>query len=178
MSITYIAQLDGPESLIKFGKTTKPKARLSTLNTGTPWPIKLVAMIGSDVERDLKKRFAEDKVRGEWFRPTQRLQDYLDELADAGKLVKQVPVDQAYINAVIKPRIKEYLNGREATNSSYGDLVRCIFADVLPTLDGREKDLVTATKGHVTDALARGFGPCPDRVTILIPTVEAARLVS
>jgi hypothetical protein len=116
-------------------------------------------MIGSDVESELKKRFAKDRVRGEWFRPSVEMREWLVAAAQEGKLVRQVPVDQGYINAVIKPRIREYLNGREPENNSSGDLVRCIFADVLPTLSGRENDLAGATKHHVTLALCRGYGP-------------------
>jgi hypothetical protein len=88
-------------------------------------------------------------------------------------LVKQRPVDQGYLNAVIKPRIIEYLAGREPLNNAGGDLVRCIFADLLPSLVGREKELVIATKGHVTDALCRGYGPTNELPHLTIPAREA-----
>lgn len=174
MSITYIIQMDGPEPLVKFGKTNNPKSRIATLSTGVPWNIRVVALIGTDCEADLKTKFVADRVKGEWFRPTDALQQWLDESADAGRLVRQIPVDQAYINAVVKPRIREYLNGRDPANVAYGDLVCRIFADMLPTLAGREKELVAATKGHVTDAMCRGFAPCLDRVALTRPTPEAS----
>jgi len=169
MSITYIIQMDSPDRLVKFGRTRSLKARMSTLQTGVPWDIRIVALIGTDCEKDLKHRFAKDQVKGEWFYPTADLQQWLDEAADDGRLVRQIPVDQAYLNAVIKPRIKEYLNGREPTNTASGDLVCRIFADTLPSLSGRESDLFEATKGHVTDAMCRGFAPCVDRVKLAMP---------
>lgn len=159
MSLTYLMQIDGPEKLVKIGKTKNPTMRLITLKTGIPWPLRLVAMVGADVERDLKIRFAAHRVQGEWFRPSAEMRDWLLSAAEEGRLVRRVPVDQAYINAVIKPRLREYLNGREPVNNPGGDLVRCIFADLLPNISGRENDLYAATKGHLTIALCRGFGP-------------------
>jgi hypothetical protein len=159
MSLTYFMQIEGPEKLVKIGKTKNPGIRFLTLKTGLPWPLRLVAMVGSDVEKDLKQRFSSDRVQGEWFRPSTAMREWLDRAAEDGRLVRQVAVDQAYMNAVIKPRIREYLNGREPENNSGGDLVRCILNDLLPTLRGRENHLFTATKGHVTHELCRGFGP-------------------
>jgi hypothetical protein len=148
-ALTYVVQLDGPGMLVKIGKSKTPSQRLQTLKTGVPWPLRLVAMVGTDVEGELKRRFAADRVQGEWFKPSQAMREWLDEAADAGKLVRQIPVDQAYINAVLKPRLREYLNGREPENNHCGDLVRCIFADLLPSIYGREQSISTATKGHV-----------------------------
>jgi hypothetical protein len=174
-NITYIVQMDGPDCLLKFGRTRSPKSRIAQLSTGVPWKLRVVALIGLDCERDIKRKFAASQVRGEWFRPTPDIQAFLDELADNGKLVKQVDVNQAYVNAVIKPRLREYLGTREASNTPSGDLVCRIFADMLPTLAGRETELVKATKGHVTDALCRGFGPTTDRATINLPCPNSHR---
>lgn len=173
MSITYVMQMDGPDALVKFGRTRNVKARYATLRTGLPWPLHIVALFGIDVEAELKRQFAADRVQGEWYRPSAALASYLMQAADDGRLVKQVAVDQAYINAAIKPRIREYLNGREPTNNVAGDLVRCIFADLLPTLSGREKELIAATKGHVTEAMTRGYGPTTDRPHLIIPDATA-----
>jgi len=178
MSITYVFQMDGPDALVKFGRTKNVKSRFATLRTGLPWPLRIVALIGSDVEYEIKQRFAADKVQGEWFRPTEALADYLRGEADAGRLVKQVAVDQAYINAVIKPRIREYLNGREPANNTAGDLVRCIFGDLLPSLAGREKELGAATKGHVTDAMMRGYGPTTEQPHLIVPVAAALAAIA
>lgn len=178
MSLTYLMQIEGPEKLVKIGRTSNPGVRLLTLKTGLPWPLRLVAMVGSDVERDLKRQFVKDKVQGEWFRPSVAMRDWLHEAAKDGRLVRQVPVDQGYINAVIKPRIREYLNGREPENNAAGDLVRCVFADLLPTIVGREAHLVTATKGHVTLELCRGYGPTNDLPLLHVDGAEQIRAVA
>lgn len=161
--MTYIVQIDGPQPFVKFGRTKSIKSRISTLSTGIPWDLHVVCLFGVDCERDLKKRFKSDHFKKEWYRPTNQLLEFLNEAASDGRLVKQVDVDQRYINAVIKPRIKEYLAGREPNNNDKGDLVRCIMGDMLPSLSGREAQLVAATKGHVTDALARGFAPTQEK---------------
>ena len=173
-NLTYIAQLDDPEGFVKFGKTNSPKNRISTLATGTPWSVRLICLIGSDIERELKKEFAADKVRGEWFRPTQRLQDWIDTASTENRLVRQVTVDQAYVNAVIKPRILEYLAGREPNSNAQGDLVARILADRLPSLAGREKDLAAATKYHVGVPLSKGWCPSPESERLVIPGITAA----
>ena len=172
MSLTYILQIDGPESLVKFGRTRNPKSRIGTLQTGVPWPVRVVALIGSDVERDLKRMFASDRVQGEWFRPSQKLREWLEVAAEEGRLVRQVPVDQSYINAVMKPRVREYLKGREPNNNAHGDLVRCILNDLLPSISGREREIQTATSGHVTDAICRGFGPTNEVPHLQVPESE------
>lgn len=174
MSLTYVLQIDGPESLVKFGRSRNPRSRIASLKTGLPWPCRVVALIGTDIERDLKREFAGDNVSGEWFRPSERMQSRLDDLAQSGSLVRQVPVDRAYVNAVIKPRIVEYLEGREPANNPSGDLVRCILADLLPTIQGREADLKLATKGHVTDALARGWCATREAPQLFLPSADAS----
>jgi len=185
-SITYIVQLESSEGYVKFGRTRSPRTRIAQLATGTPWPLRLVCLIALDVEADLKRTFAKDKVRGEWFRPTLELQAWIDRASSEGKLTRQVEVDQSYINAVIKPRIREYLNGRDPANNGAGDLVCRIFADMLPTLAGREKELAAATKGHVSETLAKGFGPTnevgvlqmPDEGAGLSPAALTSRQVA
>jgi len=177
MSLTYFLQIDGPGALVKIGRSINVKSRLASIQTGLPWATRIVAIVGADVERDLKKRFASDRVSGEWFRPTQALADWLQEAFTAGRLVRLSAVDGAYINAVIKPRLREYLGGRDPLNNPGGDLVRCILNDLLPTLHGREKDLFTATKGHITLELSRGYGPTLEAPHLMIPeasSIEAA----
>ena len=165
--LTYIIQMESPEAFVKFGRTKNIRSRIKTLSNGVPWPIREVALIDGDMESELKETFAADHVRGEWFKATPALQTWLDKAADDGRLVRQIEVDQAYINSVIKPRIREYLGPREPLNNTGGDLVCRIFADALPTLTGRENELCIATKGHVTQAMARGFCPHHERVTLI-----------
>jgi hypothetical protein len=174
VSLTYILQIDGPDKLVKIGRSRNVRSRITSLKTGLPWPLRVVALIGSDVERELKQKFAAHRVQGEWFKPSQEMHDWLVEAASEGKLVRQVSVDQGYINAVIKPRIREYLKGREPENNASGDLVRCILNDLLPTLAGRENSLVVATKHHVTEAICRGYGPTNEVPELHLPSTDMA----
>lgn len=61
--------------LIKIGSAVDPAARLRTLSTGSPDRLHLLATIpgGEKRERELHARFAADRVRGEWFRPSANL---------------------------------------------------------------------------------------------------------
>jgi len=174
-TLTYIIQMDSPDLLVKFGQTKNVKSRLATLSQSVPWAINVIALIRPNCESELKAKFAHDKVRGEWFRPSVMLQEWLDDAHSQGRLVKQVPVDQAYINAVIKPRIKEYLNGREPHNNLYGDLVCRVLNDMIPTLSGRENELSVATKHHVSTSMCLGYCPTDQMAKISIPSIASER---
>lgn len=62
---------------VKIGKTTKPMSeRLSALQTGSPVPLKVLAVRKAS-ERRLHQKFFEYRLSGEWFRPEGALLDYL-----------------------------------------------------------------------------------------------------
>lgn len=68
----YFAQIgeDGP---IKIGFTQgEPLARIAALQTGCPWPIRLLGGVTGDVsdELALHQELAADSLCGEWFDPT------------------------------------------------------------------------------------------------------------
>lgn len=82
MSVYFIQAGDhGP---IKIGTTKdgNEEARLQTLQTGCAEDLSLVAVEpgGVDEERRLHERFAEYRLRGEWFRPGVKLAAYLDRM--------------------------------------------------------------------------------------------------
>jgi len=60
---------------IKIGKSINPLDRIKTLQASSPVLLKplRITMGTSAVERYLHELFAEDRVYGEWFRPTPRL---------------------------------------------------------------------------------------------------------
>lgn len=75
----YFIRADGP-GLIKIGVAGSVQHRLSTLQTASPVPLTLIAVIpgvGQPVESELHERFAEDRVRGEWFEPSAKLLSYI-----------------------------------------------------------------------------------------------------
>jgi hypothetical protein len=59
------------ERLYKIGQTGNARKRVSSIQTSSPVPLRLVLLIETDSRRTLEKRyhhrFAMDQVRGEWF---------------------------------------------------------------------------------------------------------------
>lgn len=70
--VVYFVQMgdDGP---VKIGYTQrdKLKARLSVLQTGSPYPLRLRRLVTAtrDTERAAHRFFADLRMRGEWFWP-------------------------------------------------------------------------------------------------------------
>ena len=64
--VYFIGAEAGP---IKIGVSCDPAKRLRTLQTGHPVPLMLLAVVpgGVGVERALHRKFADLRVRGEWF---------------------------------------------------------------------------------------------------------------
>lgn len=80
----YFARCD---RFIKIGCSDNVKSRIVTLNTASPLPIELVAVItlpydeGMRFEAELHERFRALRHRGEWFRSDEPLTSYLAELS-------------------------------------------------------------------------------------------------
>ncbi len=68
MAIYFIRQKG--TNLVKIGWAKDPVARMATLQTGSPHEFELMAVGegGAKEEHALHRRFADDHVRGEWFR--------------------------------------------------------------------------------------------------------------
>lgn len=63
---TYLIGAEG-SPLVKIGYATNPKKRLASLQTGQPMQLTLLWSHPVDHEAALHERFAEYRVRGEWF---------------------------------------------------------------------------------------------------------------
>jgi hypothetical protein len=75
--IVYILQAG---SFLKIGFTTKTvDARIGELQTGCPYPIRVLAVIrGSQkLESELHRRFAAHRAEGEWFNAHPEILDYV-----------------------------------------------------------------------------------------------------
>ena len=78
---TYLIGAEG-SPLVKIGFTSgRPKARMSSLQTGVPMKLSLLWSTEGDYEGDLHGRFNEYRVIGEWFD--------LTPLGDAVEVVKE-----------------------------------------------------------------------------------------
>ena len=71
MYTIYMAQVQGAEGPVKIGLTSgDPAARMSELQVASPWEVSLIRLIPGPriLERALQHRFADNRMRGEWFR--------------------------------------------------------------------------------------------------------------
>jgi N-acetylneuraminic acid mutarotase len=76
--VYFIQSSNGP---IKIGVATNVEARAASLQSGNPCPIKILAIIkngGKELERELHKRFAADRLGGEWFQNSNSLKEVID----------------------------------------------------------------------------------------------------
>ena len=67
---------------IKIGFSKSIKTRIGAIATSTPYPVILLASKRGkkNTEADLHGRFAEARHKGEWFRKTPELLDYIEQI--------------------------------------------------------------------------------------------------
>jgi hypothetical protein len=76
--VYFIQSNNGP---VKIGVAHDVEARAASLQTGNPYPLKVLAVIkqgGRTLERELHKRFAADRLGGEWFQNSISLQEVIN----------------------------------------------------------------------------------------------------
>lgn len=74
--VYFVDAPDDPNGLIKIGYATDVSRRVRAHQIGSPLRLRLLGVLPDvhpDVERRLHRRFDEARVRGEWFRPVDRL---------------------------------------------------------------------------------------------------------
>lgn len=78
MSYVYVARGQGA---VKIGVALNPEARISSLQTGSPHSLKLVAQLPGDraLEADLHSRFSAHRIRGEWFKISPEIRAFIAE---------------------------------------------------------------------------------------------------
>ncbi|HEV2557371.1 MAG TPA: GIY-YIG nuclease family protein [Microvirga sp.] len=82
MEFVYFIRCEG---FVKIGRAFSPSARLRDFQVGSPFPLELLATEPGDDRREfaLHHRFAEYRVRGEWFRLEGALLDYISGIREA-----------------------------------------------------------------------------------------------
>lgn len=98
---------DGP---VKIGFTKlSPSIRLSGLQVANPYPLRMLGrMVGNAAtERFLHKKFARNRLRGEWFSPTTSLLQYCEDRAEStryitGAILTEIDVPPALKRECIK----------------------------------------------------------------------------
>lgn len=103
-SIVYflIAQKTG---MVKIGVTSQLKDRMDALQTACPVPLYLEAMLpgNRETEQNLHARFATSRSHGEWFRLTEDLMRFMDEIK-AGKITPLLSAE-GYVE-VVRGKVK------------------------------------------------------------------------
>lgn len=64
---------------VKIGRSRNPVARINTLQTFSPTPLKTLFILEGDRERELHQRFAAYRTKGEWFRVSGELREFIRE---------------------------------------------------------------------------------------------------
>jgi hypothetical protein len=71
--------------LVKIGRATNFRGRLSAIRSQSSEPIRVLGIIETDLpaaeERQLHARFAAERARGEWFRPTPAMLNFIRQKA-------------------------------------------------------------------------------------------------
>lgn len=83
----YFMQAGSEVGEIKIGYSNNPEGRLQLLQTGNPYPLKILATIpgaGKAEERRLHRMFETDRLMGEWFRPSAALLAYIRDIPGSG----------------------------------------------------------------------------------------------
>lgn len=70
---SFIYVITGPPGMVKVGVTKNPRLRFATLQTGCPYPLKLVTLLatpgtGFVVEARIHEILDDHRATGEWFR--------------------------------------------------------------------------------------------------------------
>ena len=78
--VYFVQEWACPDEPIKIGFSADPAGRLRLLRLKTGLHLDVLALLPAQLqtERDLHKRFAADRIRGEWFRPTEELRGVVE----------------------------------------------------------------------------------------------------
>lgn len=82
----YVAQAGGEDGPVKIGKAINPAARVAALRTGCPVDLQLLTFADwhESNERLIHWYLREHRIRGEWFRPSGKV-EFVAHRIDAGE---------------------------------------------------------------------------------------------
>jgi hypothetical protein len=78
-SKSYVYFISSSDGYVKIGSSTNPEARLKNLQTATHHLLQLVHVIpgNENIEKYLHRLFVSDHVRGEWFKFSEVIMDFI-----------------------------------------------------------------------------------------------------
>ena len=127
--------------LVKIGYSATPDKRFAQLCVGSASPLVLLGVIegGQDKEREIHQRFAEHRVRGEWFALNAALQSVIDTARPFQKPVAFAAHDPSLL-AGMRLSLAEYIQARR------GGLTLTAMAAALDTSIGRLSQVKSGDK--------------------------------
>jgi hypothetical protein len=66
-------------SPVKIGRAVHVGQRVASLQTGTPHELRVLRILKGDRESEMHARFADDRIRGEWFRWSRAIEAFVEE---------------------------------------------------------------------------------------------------
>lgn len=82
--IGYVYLIQSPTGHYKIGHTSNPDKRIKTFESKLPFEIEFIHLICTEdrfaLEKELHRKFAQQRVRGEWFKLTSADVDYIKSL--------------------------------------------------------------------------------------------------
>lgn len=97
-SYVYFAKECVKNGAIKIGVSTNPHTRVRSLDIGSPNGVVIIAVIPGEIqtEREMHNKFAQYRIKGEWFSPSDELLDFIENLptfqGKKRKKAKRIPV--------------------------------------------------------------------------------------
>lgn len=79
--------------IVKIGRTSRLKHRMSNLRNSAPVPVKLFAVVFGDpaIEKVLHELFAKSRQHGEWFKLTDDISECIDDIKNQ-RFAKYIPM--------------------------------------------------------------------------------------
>jgi hypothetical protein len=114
---------------------------------------------GARREREMKVLLDKERLRGEWFRPVELLNNYLVEARRANAVVKKVALDDRLFEQYVRPAIEQHLNGRQPNLTYAGDFIFRVLHRGPEVLEGRWTSLIPAIPVGLTPEVIAGFVP-------------------
>lgn len=74
--MTYFIEAVGM-NMVKIGFARDPQKRLQQIQTGCPFELKIIATMKGDFEKWLHEAFKGDAIRGEWFRLSADVREFI-----------------------------------------------------------------------------------------------------
>lgn len=84
--VDYVYFVHAPENqAVKIGRAADPRRRIQILQVGSPGPVELLGWIRAKpadrLEAVIQGRFKRDRLRGEWFKATPELMNFIRDRA-------------------------------------------------------------------------------------------------